>query len=259
MPGPEHAIVYDGVWKSFDRPVLRGIRLAVRRGETLALVGPSGTGKSVLLKTTIGLLRSDGGQVWVAGIPVVGASDEELRRVRARTGYVFQHAALFDSMTVMENLLQGFPLPVLERLSRREKVRAAANALEHVNLEPAAVLGKLPAELSGGMRKRVGLARAIMAGPEILLYDEPVTGLDPMNAAAIHRLILRLARDLEATSLVVTHDLEGALSIADRLALLESGRIRFIGAPAEFRASSDPIAREYLKGSVASMNSEVVR
>lgn len=249
MATRDEVVEYRDIWKSFDVPVLTGVSLTVRRGETLGIVGPSGTGKSVLLKTTIGLLTPDRGQVWVAGTPVAGASDATLKQVRARVGYVFQNAALFDSMTVLENVLQGFQPPVLARLSRRERARAAANALEHVNLDPAAVLGKLPSELSGGMRKRLGLARAIIALPEILLYDEPVTGLDPVNAAAIHRLIARLARDLEATSVVVTHDVEGALSIADRIALLEGGRIRFVGTPGEFRASADRLVGAYLAGS----------
>jgi phospholipid/cholesterol/gamma-HCH transport system ATP-binding protein len=249
MATPDDVIVIRSVWKSFDVPVLTGVDLSVRRGETLAVVGPSGTGKSVLLKTTIGLVTPDRGQVWVAGVPVAGASGAALRGVRSRVGYVFQHAALFDSMTVLENVLQGFRPSVLARLSRRESARAAANALEHVNLDPATVLGKLPAELSGGMRKRVGLARAIVGLPQILLYDEPVTGLDPVNAAGIHRLIARLSRDLAATSVVVTHDVEGALAIADRIALLEGGRIRFVGSPAEFRESEDQLVGAYLDGS----------
>ncbi len=256
MATRDDVIVYRGIWKSFDLPVLQGVDLAVRRGETLGIVGPSGTGKSVLLKTTIGLLEPERGQVWVAGAPVVGATAVALRQVRARVGYVFQNAALFDSMTALENVLQGFQPHILARLSRRERARAAANALEHVNLDPGAVLGKVPAELSGGMRKRLGLARAIIGLPEILLYDEPVTGLDPVNAAAIHRLIARLARDLDATSVVVTHDVEGVLAIANRIALLEGGRIRFAGSPADFRGSEDRMVAAYLEGSTGVLSNE---
>lgn len=244
-------IEYRNVWKAFDLPVLQGVDLSVARGETLAVVGPSGTGKSVLLKTTVELIIPDRGVVTVGGTVVTGASAGLLEQVRQRVGYVFQNAALFDSMSVFDNVAQGLPETVIRSSPRRELVVRVADALERVNLEPAAVLPKLPAELSGGMRKRVGLARAIVARPEILLFDEPVTGLDPVNAAAVHRLITRLTRQLSATAIVVTHDIQGGLSIADRVALLEGGRIRFAGTPAEFRSSDDPLVLSYLRGSVA--------
>lgn len=243
-------IEYRDVWKAFDSPVLQGVDLAVARGETLAVVGPSGTGKSVLLKTTLELVVPDRGKVVVGDTVVTGASADELERVRQRVGYVFQNAALFDSMSVFDNVAQGLPEAIVRSMPRRELVLRVADALERVNLDPAAVLAKLPAELSGGMRKRVGLARAIVARPEILLFDEPVTGLDPVNAAAVHRLITRLTRELSATAIIVTHDIEGGLSIADRVALLDGGRIRFAGTPTEFRSSDDPLVLSYLRGSV---------
>ncbi|HEY8484520.1 MAG TPA: ATP-binding cassette domain-containing protein, partial [Longimicrobiales bacterium] len=217
-------IEYRRIYKSFDHPVLAGVDLTVETGETLAIVGPSGTGKSVLLKTTIGLIVPDRGDVVLDGESVYFSGRGTLERIRRKVGYVFQNAALFDSMTVFDNVAQGLPEQELRTLSRREVVRRVGEALEHVNLDPAAVLGKLPAELSGGMRKRVGLARAIVGRPEILLYDEPVTGLDPVNAAIVHRLIARLAEELGVTSVVVTHEIEGALAISDRVALLERGR-----------------------------------
>jgi phospholipid/cholesterol/gamma-HCH transport system ATP-binding protein len=244
-------IEYRRIYKSFDHPVLAGVDLTVETGETLSIVGPSGTGKSVLLKTTIGLIVPDRGDVVLDGESVYFSGRGTLERIRRKVGYVFQNAALFDSMTVFDNVAQGLPEQELRTLSRREVVRRVGEALEHVNLDPAAVLGKLPAELSGGMRKRVGLARAIVGRPEILLYDEPVTGLDPVNSAIVHRLIARLAEELGVTSVVVTHEIEGALAISDRVALLERGRIRFIGTPSEFRESADPMVRAFLDRDVA--------
>ena len=239
-------IEYRGIYKAFDAPVLTGVDLRVDNGETMAIVGRSGTGKSVLLKTTLGLIEPDRGDVRVEGDSVVHGSRAALARIRRKVGYVFQNAALFDSMTVFENVSQGLPEAQLKKLPRRDVVRRVAEALEHVHLDPAAVLAKLPAELSGGMRKRVGLARAIVGRPEFLLYDEPVTGLDPVTGGVVHRLIAQLAGELGVTSVVVTHEIEGALAISDRIALLEQGRIRFVGTPAEFRASDDPLVQAFL-------------
>jgi phospholipid/cholesterol/gamma-HCH transport system ATP-binding protein len=170
-----------------------------------------------------------------------------VERVRRKVGYVFQNAALFDSMTVFENVSQGIPEEQLKKMRFREVLKQAAEALELVNLDPRMVLSKLPAELSGGMRKRVGLARAIVGRPEILLYDEPVTGLDPVNAAVVHQLIARLTEELGVTSVIVTHDIEGALPISDHVAMLDSGRIRFVGTPKEFRQSDDVLVRAFLE------------
>jgi phospholipid/cholesterol/gamma-HCH transport system ATP-binding protein len=234
-------IEYIDVHKAFDVPVLSGVNLTVETGETLSIVGPSGTGKSVLLKTTLGLIVPDRGDVRVDGQSVVSADRTTLAEIRRKVGYVFQYAALFDSMTVFENVSQGLPDDVLKTLDEREVLRRVCRSLEEVNLEPAQILAKLPAELSGGMRKRVGLARAIVGEPQILLYDEPVTGLDPVNTAAVELLITEIAERRDVTSVVVTHDIEGALGISDRIALLDHGKLRFVGAPQEFRGSQDPL------------------
>lgn len=238
---------YIQVYKSFDVPVLSGVDLRVEPGETMSIVGHSGTGKSVLLKTTIGLIVPDYGDVRIAGTSVFFSDRRTVERIRRKAGYVFQNAALFDSMTVFENVSQGIAEDQLKQMKLQEAVRRVGEALEMVNLEPRLVLGKLPAELSGGMRKRVGLARAIVGRPEILLYDEPVTGLDPVNAAIVHQLIERLGRELGVTSLLVTHDIEGALPISDHVAMLDGGRIRFVGTPEEFRASDDRLVRAFLE------------
>jgi phospholipid/cholesterol/gamma-HCH transport system ATP-binding protein len=234
-------IEYIDVHKAFDVPVLSGVNLTVETGETLSIVGPSGTGKSVLLKTTLGLIVPDRGDVRVDGQSVVSADRATLAEIRRKVGYVFQYAALFDSMNVFENVSQGLPDDVLKKLDQSEVLRRVCRSLEEVNLEPSQILSKLPAELSGGMRKRVGLARAIVGEPQILLYDEPVTGLDPVNTAAVELLITEIAERRDVTSVVVTHDIEGALGISDRIALLDHGKLRFVGAPQQFKGSQDPL------------------
>ncbi|CAN5685190.1 MAG: ATP-binding cassette domain-containing protein [Gemmatimonadetes bacterium] len=240
-------VEFRGIHKTFDVPVLAGVDLRVYRGESLSVVGHSGTGKSVLLKTTIGLITPDYGDVIVDGDSVFHSDRATLERVRRKVGYVFQNAALFDSMTVFENVTQGLPEAELNGMRFRQVLKRVAEALELVNLDARKILSKLPAELSGGMRKRVGLARAIVGRPEILLYDEPVTGLDPVNAAVVHRLIKRLADELGVTSMIVTHDIEGALPISDRVAMLDHGRIRFVGTPVEFRESDDRLVRAFME------------
>lgn len=244
-------IRYEGIEKSFDLPVLRGVSLEVERGEMFGIFGPSGTGKSVLLKTTIALIRPDRGQVWVDGKPVHTGSKDTLERVRGKVGYVFQHAALFDSVNVFENVEMGVPEAELARMPRCEVARRVWQALDLVNLEPSEVMAKLPSELSGGMQKRVGIARAIVGRPEILLWDEPTTGLDPINTAAVERLITRLSRDLETTSIIVTHDIEGGLDMCDRVAMLEGGSVRFQGSPEGFRASPDPVVQAFIDRAAA--------
>jgi phospholipid/cholesterol/gamma-HCH transport system ATP-binding protein len=240
-------VEYFDLYKTFDSPVLAGVNLTVESGETMSVVGHSGTGKSVLLKTTIGLIIPDFGDVRLDGESVHHSDRKTVERLRRKVGYVFQNAALFDSMTVFENISQGLPEDELKRMRFREVLKRVADALEHVNLDPRKVLSKLPAELSGGMRKRVGLARAIVGQPEILLYDEPVTGLDPVNAAVVHQLIHRLAGELGVTSIIVTHDIEGALPISDRVAMLDKGKIRFVGTPNQFRNSDDVLVRAFLE------------
>lgn len=243
-------VEFQDVYKRFDHPVLAGVDLTVGRGETISVVGHSGTGKSVLLKTTIGLILPDHGDIVVDGDSVAMANRQSLARIRRKVGYVFQNAALFDSMSVFENVAQGLSDEEQRDLGARRLAAEVTSALEHVNLDPAKVLAKLPSELSGGMRKRVGIARAIVGRPEILLYDEPVTGLDPVNGTVVHRLIAQLAEEMGVTSIIVTHDIEGALPISDRVAMLDHGRIRFVGTADEFRTSDDALVRAFLERDV---------
>jgi phospholipid/cholesterol/gamma-HCH transport system ATP-binding protein len=244
-------IHYMNVWKAFDHPVLEGVDLRVREGEMFGVFGPSGTGKSVLLKTTIGLIALDRGDVEVDGEWVYRGGKAALQRIRHKVGYVFQHAALFDSLTVYENVETGIPESELRRLSRLETTRRIWDALALSNLEPAGVMQKMPAELSGGMRKRVGIARAIVARPRILLWDEPTTGLDPVNTAAVERLIVRLSDELKVTSIIVTHDVEGGLEMCDRVAMLQGGHLRFVGSPEDFRTSRDPVVHAFVNRAAA--------
>ncbi len=244
-------IHYRGVYKAFDIPVLTGVDLQVEAGEMFALFGPSGTGKSVLLKTTLSLIVPDRGDVEVDGMSVYFGPVSNIEKIRRKIGYVFQHAALFDSLNVFENVAMGLPEDELARTPRKEVARRVWDALEIVNLEPREILSKLPSELSGGMKKRVGIARAIVGRPQILLWDEPTTGLDPINTAAVERLIKRLSGDLEVTSLLVTHDVEGGLQICDRVAMLHSGTLRFCGTPEEFRNSPDNVVRAFVDRAAA--------
>lgn len=244
-------IRYRNVWKAFEHPVLRGVDLEVNEGEMFGLFGPSGTGKSVLLKTTIGLIALDRGDVEVEGESVYRARTRDLQRIRYKVGYVFQNAALFDSLTVYENVAMGIPEAELRKLSRLDATGRIWDALELVNLQPMEVLTKLPAELSGGMRKRVGIARAIVARPRILLWDEPTTGLDPVNTAAVERLIVRLSGELHVTSVIVTHDVVGGLEMCDRVAMLQGGRLRFVGTPDGFRESEDAVVAAFVNRAAA--------
>ncbi len=232
--------------KSFGGvPVLRGVDLRVQEGETLALLGPSGSGKSVLLKHAIGLLEPDAGDVVVDGVSIARASDDALRRVRRSVGYVFQNAALFDSLTVAENLWLAQDDGSFTH-SRTQCRLDAVDLLRRVNLD-ASILNKLPGELSGGMRKRVGVARAIASRPRYLLWDEPTTGLDPVNADTIDELIVELARQLGVTSIVVTHDLDTTFDVGDRIALLYEGRIRACARPAEILENPDPVVQRFVR------------
>jgi phospholipid/cholesterol/gamma-HCH transport system ATP-binding protein len=239
-------IEFRNLHKAFgDLVVLAGVDLVVQEGETLALLGPSGTGKSVLIKHAIGLLAPDEGDVIVDGISIADATPAELAAVRRQLGYVFQNAALFDSLTVAENLRLA-----LETDDRARDVRQcrqeAAELLRKVNLDES-VLDKYPAELSGGMRKRVGVARAIASRPKYLLWDEPTTGLDPVNADNIDDLIMELNRTLNVTSIVVTHDLDTAFEVGDRIALLYEGRIRANAPPDEIMKSQDPVVARFVR------------
>ena len=241
-------IEFKNLKKSFgDLVVLNGVDLVVNEGETLALLGPSGTGKSVLLKHAIGLLAPDDGDVIVDGISIVNATPDELARVRKHVGYVFQNAALFDSLSVAENLYLAQNEEGGNRSSGicREE---AKELLARVNLKED-VLDKFPAELSGGMRKRVGVARAIASKPRYLLWDEPTTGLDPVNADNIDELIMEVSDKLGVTSIVVTHDLDTAFEVGDRIALLYEGKVRASATPAEILQSTDPVVRRFVRRS----------
>jgi phospholipid/cholesterol/gamma-HCH transport system ATP-binding protein len=244
-------IEYINIHKSFERPVLRGVNLTIGAGELVAIVGPSGGGKSVFLKTTNGLVIPDRGDVRIEGQSIYTGPPSVLHAWRRAIGYVFQYAALFDSMDVFENVALGIPEDEAKTMGVPEKLSRVARALRAVRLTPKLILEKLPSELSGGMRKRVGIARAIIGKPRILLYDEPVTGLDPVTLAAVDRLIDGLRGELSTTSVVVTHDVEGALELCDRIALLDHGRFRFVGTPADFRASPDPLVHAFADRRVA--------
>ena len=235
-----------GVSKRFvHNVVLDNVDFEVRQGETVALLGPSGVGKSVLLKTIIGLVRPDSGSVLVDDLEVPKLKRHELAELRSHIGYVFQNGALFDSMDVFENIRLG--------ITNDEQFRDPAyceervkECLRLVNLQPD-VARKFPAELSGGMRKRVGIARAIAGRPTYLLYDEPTSGLDPVNSDVIDGLVERLQTELGVTSVMVTHDVRGAFRVADRIALLWQARIRAVGTSEQILASKDPAVQQFLE------------
>ena len=235
-----------GVKKRFgEQVVLDGVDFEVREGETLALLGPSGTGKSVLLKHINGLIRPDAGKVIVDGLEVTTLHRKELSELRTRIGYVFQNGALFDSLSVFENVRLG--LSDESKFNDMEYAeRRVAECLKLVNLAPDTAK-KFPAQLSGGMRKRVGIARAIAGAPKYLLYDEPTSGLDPVNADIVDELVKRLDKELGVTSIMVTHDVRGAFNVADRIALLSDGRIVLQGTPDEFRESENPKVKAFLE------------
>jgi len=235
-----------GVRKRFGQQVvLDGVDFVVSDGETVALLGPSGTGKSVLLKHIVGLIHQDSGVVRVDGREVSKLKREDLRQLRSTIGYVFQNGALFDSLSVFENIRLGITQEDQFRDLKycHERVE---RCLKLVNLSPETAL-KYPAQLSGGMRKRVGISRAIAGTPKYLLYDEPTSGLDPVNADIIDDLVKSLAAELGVTSVMVTHDVRGSMRVADRLALLTNGRIVLQGTPAEFKQSTLPEVREFLE------------
>jgi phospholipid/cholesterol/gamma-HCH transport system ATP-binding protein len=235
-----------GVTKRFGKQtVLNGVDFEVREGETVALLGPSGTGKSVLLKHIIGLIKPDQGTVIVDGKDVNRLSRKALSELRSQIGYVFQNGALFDSMNVLENVRLGIidQAKFNDEAYVRERV---AGCIKLVNLPPDTI-DKFPAQLSGGMRKRVGIARAIAGNPKYLLYDEPTSGLDPVNADIIDSLVQRLDDELGVTSVMVTHDVRGAFRVADRLALLSEGKIVMQGTPQEFLDSTNTKVREFLE------------
>ncbi|MFO8172699.1 MAG: ABC transporter ATP-binding protein [Gemmatimonadota bacterium] len=239
------SIVLDGIHKAFgSNRVLRGFSLEVMDGETLAVVGQSGTGKSVALKHAVGLLKPDQGEVWVDDQNLGELTQDGLYEIRRKVGYVFQFAALFDSLTVAENL--GMGLKRIKGMTREGIAERVAECLDLVEL--AGYEDRFPAELSGGQKKRAGLARAIATKPKYLLYDEPTTGLDPVTSTVINRLIMRTREELKVTSVVITHDMGSAYQIADRIGMLHGGVIRFMGTPEEVQACEDPVVRGFVEG-----------
>jgi phospholipid/cholesterol/gamma-HCH transport system ATP-binding protein len=232
--------------KSFNsKKVLQGINLHIERGETMVVIGGSGSGKSVIMKHIIGLMWPERGKVIVEDQDLATLDDRSLNELRKKFGMLFQYAALFDSLTVWENV--GFGLRQHTHLSDREIKEIAKDKLAMVGLRGVEDL--MPAELSGGMKKRVGLARAIAMEPEILLYDEPTTGLDPIMADVINELILELKRRLNVTGVAITHDMTSAYKIADRIAMLYQGKIQQVGTPEEIRNSKDPVVHQFITGS----------
>jgi phospholipid/cholesterol/gamma-HCH transport system ATP-binding protein len=238
-------IRFECLSKSFGaNRVLRDLSLAIGRGETVVVLGGSGSGKSVLLRHAIGLHRPDEGSVWVDGTEITGLPEEKLLETRKKVGMLFQAGALFDSMTVEENVAFGLREHTdLDDAKVRERVREVLGLVELEEVEEL-----MPADLSGGMRKRVALARAIALAPQGILYDEPTTGLDPITANTINRLIRNLQGRLGVTSIVVTHDIHSALTVGDRIAFLYEGRIRFDGTVDEARTAQEPLLRNFLQG-----------
>ena len=239
-------IVIDNLHKSFgNHTVLNGISLQVERGETVAVLGRSGIGKSVLLKLIIGLQPSDSGSVKIDGQEITGLDVQQLNEVRRRIGFLFQEAALYDSLTVEENV--AFPLSRHTNLPAAERKKRVRELLGSVGMDQD--LEKMPSEISGGMQKRVGLARALALDPNILLFDEPTAGLDPITAAEIGKLILELKQKRQMTAIVVTHDIRGAKVFSDRMALIHEGNILAEGPLAELQKSKHPFVVQFLKDS----------
>ncbi len=240
-------ILLRDVHKSFgSNHVLRGVNLEVKRGESMVVIGGSGTGKSVLIKCVIGLLRHDRGEIYVDGQEISHLSEEEWNELRKKFGMLFQRDALFDSLSVWENV--GFALRRHTNLPDEEIKSIAIEKLKLVGLQNVENL--MPAELSGGMRKRVSLARAIAMEPAILLYDEPTTGLDPIMANVINELIVTMREKLQVTSIAITHDMVSAYRIADRIAMLYQGKIIEVGTPEEIRSSTNEIVQQFIRGEV---------
>jgi phospholipid/cholesterol/gamma-HCH transport system ATP-binding protein len=235
----------DNVYKAFgDKKVLEGFSLEVNEGETVALIGFSGTGKSVAIKHIVGLLEPDSGTVFVDDKEVPTLPRRELYELRANIGYVFQFAALFDSLSIGENVAMG--LRKQGHLSEPEIEKRVSEALALVDLPDTQ--SRFPAELSGGMRKRVGIARAIALRPKYILYDEPTTGLDPVTSAVIDELMIRMQKQLNVTGVVITHDMRSAYRVASRIAMLYEGRVRQVGTVSEIQHSKDPVVRQFIEG-----------
>jgi phospholipid/cholesterol/gamma-HCH transport system ATP-binding protein len=235
----------ENLWKSFgNQEVLRGVSFEVQPGEFMALIGGSGCGKSLLLKLLVSLLKPDTGRVWVSGKEVAAVSNGELESLRSRIGFVFQGGALFDSMTVYDNV--AFPLREKTSLGEKDIRRKVADELELVGLRDAE--HKFPAQLSGGMLKRVALARALVRDPEIVLFDEPTTGLDPVVSRAVLDLFSAVHQRLKLTGILVSHEIPRIFDIVEKVAMLHEGRIVAVESPGRFCASPDPVIRQFVNG-----------
>lgn len=236
-------IEYKNLVKKFgDRTILKGLTLTVNRGEILFILGTSGTGKSVLLKNTVGLLKPDQGEIWIDNEEISKFDEIQLQKIRKKCGMVFQHPALFDSLSIFENV--AFGLRKHFNYNENEISQKVKGALNLVNL--AGIEDLFPAQISYGMQKRVSLARTVALEPEILLFDEPTTGLDPVTTSAVNQLILNLSRTLKTTSMVVSHDMNSAISIADRIVVLDQGNIVALGTPGEVKKSTVPLVRDFM-------------
>src|SRR5579859_3688349 len=233
------------VHKAFgSKRVLEGFSLDVQEGESMVIIGYSGSGKSVAIKHIVGLLEPDAGQVWVDGLEVPKLSRRELYALRARIGYVFQFAALFDSLSIGDNVAMGLrKQPDLEEGEIADRVHQALDLVDLPN-----VAERFPAELSGGMRKRVGIARAIALRPKYILYDEPTTGLDPVTSSVIDDLMVRMERQLGVTGVVITHDMRSAYTVANRIAMLYEGKVRQFGTVDQIQHTGDPVVRQFIEG-----------
>lgn len=241
--------------KRFGRlVVLNGVELSIEEGKCLVVLGASGTGKSVMIKHIVGLLKPDAGEVWYDGRRIDTMTPRQLMDVRRDFGFLFQMGALFDSLNVGENI--AFPLVEHTRKSQDEVSDIVARKLALVGLP--GIEKKMPGELSGGQRKRVALARAIALGPRVILYDEPTTGLDPVRSDVINELILKLQRDLKVTSIVVTHDMNSAFKVADRIVMLFEGKIRFDGTVEQIQSSDDPVVKQFVTGEASDMELEAI-
>ncbi|HWG33089.1 MAG TPA: ABC transporter ATP-binding protein [Gemmatimonadaceae bacterium] len=247
-PPPHGAPVIElrDVWLAFDRPILEGVSFAARKGETVTVVGESGTGKSTIVKLILRLLVADRGEVFIRGKDIEKVTYEEALKIRQRMGMVFQSSALFDSLTVYENV--AYPLREHTNLSDDEIGERVREKLRFVDLDPDEVTQLAPSELSGGMQKRVGIARGLAANPGIMLYDEPTSGLDPLTTGIITNLIMKLQRELHVTSVVVTHDIRSAFRMSSKIALLHDRHIVFFGSPEEMAASDDKYIQTFLGG-----------
>jgi phospholipid/cholesterol/gamma-HCH transport system ATP-binding protein len=246
-PASDVLIRFSGVKKRFGPKVLfSDFNLEIRRGETLTVMGASGIGKSVMLKLLIGLITLDSGEILFDGRDIAKMNDEELTEVRRRIAYLFQGAALFDSLDVGENVAYGLREQFWSKMNPSEIDARVAQALGLVGLP--GIQQMRPSDLSGGMKKRVGLARTLALQPEVILYDEPTTGLDPINTARINHLIYGIQRALKVTSVVVTHDMGTAFAVSDRLAMIGRGRVLLVGTKEEFRATKNPVVRDFIEG-----------